>query len=287
MAVTATRETLRSGRPDEPLRYACPRCRAQLDLSVQDGRCPNCGLQPRRIGDIFSFANLFEPDQWQKLFEDQAARAVDDTIATICYRCQIQHKSMIESFRRLCTPLPADARALDVGCGNGIFWAEVFGTPNVVGVDYSLGMCKLARARGMLADHANALALPFADSQFDLIYSAEAVQYVPDLPGLLAELARVCRPGGRIVISTLNRRSALRRAVLAAKAAVGQASENDPVYLRTADEVASAAKGMPLAVESVWWLHFPFPQLLRTSTARRRFEWLATNVIVRFVKAGA
>jgi ubiquinone/menaquinone biosynthesis C-methylase UbiE len=287
MAVSAMRDAPRAKRPDEPLQYACPCCRTNLDLSVQDGRCPKCGFQPRRIADVFSFANAFEPDRWQRLFEDQAAKAVDDTISTICYRCQLQHKYMIESFRRLCTPLPAEARALDVGCGNGMLWAEVFGTPNVVGIDYALGMCQLARARGMLAHHANALALPFADAQFDLVYSAEAVQYVPDLRALLAELARVCRRGGRIVISTLNRRSALRRMVLAAKAAVGQASANDPVYLRTAADVASAADGLPLSVEWVWWIHFPFPQLLRTGTTERCFEWLATNVIVRLVKDDA
>jgi ubiquinone/menaquinone biosynthesis C-methylase UbiE len=282
----AMRDVLSSVRPGNSLQYACPRCRTKLDLSVQDGRCSACGHQPRRSGDILSFANDLEQDRWQKLFDKQATKPGDDTVATICYRSQLLHRYVIDGFRRLCIPLVPGGRALDVGCGNGIFWAALFGTPNVIGIDYSLGMCKLARARGMLADHANALGLPFAEHQFDLVYSAEIVQYVDDLPTLLSEMARVCRPGGRVVVSTLNRSSALRRAVLAAKAAAGRASADDPVYLRTAKEIAEAAMGLPLGVESVWWIHFPAPQVVCTTNVRRHFEWLASNVIIRFVRSG-
>ena len=193
---------------------------------------------------------------------------------------------MIEGVRHVCGSPAPDANVLDVGCGNGILWAEAFGGKNVIGVDYSQGMCKLARARGLLAYHANALALPFAADQFDLVYSAESIQYIDDLHGVLRELARVCRPGGHIVISTQNRSSAVRRAVLAAKALLGRASSEDPIYVRSADDIAAAVEGLPLAIESVWWLHFPFSGLYRTGTTERRFKSLASNVIIRFVRLG-
>jgi hypothetical protein len=88
------------------------------------------------------------------------------------------------------------------------------------------------------------------------------------------------------VISTQNRSSAVRRAVLAAKALAGRTSSDDPVHVRTAEDIAAAARGLSLAIESVWWLHFPFGGLYRTSTTERRFKSLASNVIIRFVRLG-
>jgi ubiquinone/menaquinone biosynthesis C-methylase UbiE len=268
------------------LQYACPRCRAKLDLFVLDGRCPACGLQPRKIDGVLSFVDDRETNEWQRLFDAQAKRPDADTSAAICYRCTLQHRHMIEGVRRVCGSPPPDASILDVGCGNGILWAEAFGSKNVVGIDYSLGMCKLARARGLLAYHANALALPFAADQFDLIYSAEAIQYIDDLHGVLRELARVCRPDGHIVISTQNRSSLVRRAVLATKVLLGRRSSQDPIYVRSADDFKAAAEGLPLAIESVWWLHFPFSTVYPTGTTERRFKALASNVIIRFARVG-
>lgn len=276
----------RSNSGGHSLQFACPRCRAKLDLLVLDGRCPACGLQPRKIDGVLSFVDDLETNEWRRLFDAQAKGPHADTSAAICYRCSLQHRHMIDGVRRVSGSVAPDASILDVGCGNGILWAEAFGSKNVVGIDYSHGMCKLARARGMLAYHANALALPFAADQFDLIYSAESIQYIDDLPTLLGELARVCRPGGHIVISSLNRSSVMRRAVLATKALLGRASYQDPIYVRTAEDIAVAAKGLPLAIDSVWWLHFPFRPLYRTSTTERRFKSLASNVIIRFVRLG-
>src|SRR5262249_54866373 len=203
-----------------------------------------------------------ETNEWQQLFDTQAKRPDAHTSAAIFYRCSLQHEHMIDGVRRVCGSPAPDANILDVGCGNGILWAEAFGGKNVVGIDYSLGMCKLARARGLLTYHANALALPFAADQFDLIYSAESIQYIDDLHGVLRELGRVCRPGGHIVISTQNRTSAVRRAVLAAKALAGRASSEDPVYVRAADDFAAAARGLPLVIDSLLWLDLPFCPVL-------------------------
>ncbi|MBV8755470.1 MAG: methyltransferase domain-containing protein [Hyphomicrobiales bacterium] len=283
-AATSIRDSCRSGSVGRSLQYACPRCRGKVDLFVLDGRCPACGFQPRNIDGVLSFVNDLETNEWQRLFDAQAKRPDADTSAAIFYRCTLQHRHMIDGVRRVCGSLAPDARALDVGCGNGILWAEAFGTKNVIGVDYSHGMCKLARARGMLAYHANALALPFAADQFDLVYSAEAIQYIDDIQGVLRELGRVCRPGGHIVISTQNRSSIARRAVLAAKGLLGRASSQDPIYVRSGEDIAAAADGLPLAIDSVWWLHFPFRPLYRTSTTERPFKSLASNVIIRFVR---
>src|SRR5262249_5931116 len=152
---------------------------------------------------VWSFAPAPDVNEWQTFFEGLSHGPQCSTAAANDYRFPIQQRYIVAGFRRLCGIVPADARLLDVGCGNGMFWQALFGDRAVIGVDYSAGMCALARARGMLVYQADAMALPFADDQFDLIYSAEVLQCVADLPALLAELARVTQPGGRVVVSTL------------------------------------------------------------------------------------
>jgi ubiquinone/menaquinone biosynthesis methyltransferase len=106
--------------------------------------------------------------------------------------------------------LDAGDRALDVCCGTGDLALElkrrVGSDGAVVGVDFSEPMLALARGKsrraGLPVDYrsANALALPFADGEFDAATVGFGVRNVVDLPLALAELRRVVRPGGRIVI---------------------------------------------------------------------------------------
>jgi sarcosine/dimethylglycine N-methyltransferase len=53
--------------------------------------------------------------------------------------------------------------------------------------------------------HANALSMPFADASFDVVIGQEAFAHVPDKPRLIAECARVTRPGGRIAFTDIMR----------------------------------------------------------------------------------
>jgi SAM-dependent methyltransferase len=270
------------------IEYACPRCRARLGLGSpqEDLRCPACGREFRAAHGIISWLTLERVHAWQAFFEGRSAAPDRDTSAANDYRTALQQRYIIAGFRNACGPIAAGARVLDAGCGNGLFWAALSGQPNVVGVDYSLGMCLLARARGMRVHHADINALPFADAQFDLIYSAEMLQCIGDLDPLLGELARVCCHDGRIVVSTLNRNSMVRRAMrhvrklMPDKAAPADAR----AIMRTAGEVAAAGRHCGLSLRSVWWVHFPLPWLGRTTSEHYPLEPLATNMIVEFAK---
>jgi sarcosine/dimethylglycine N-methyltransferase len=55
----------------------------------------------------------------------------------------------------------------------------------------------------------NALEMPFADASFDVVIGQEAFCHVPDKPRLIAECARVAKPGGRISFTDILRRGAL------------------------------------------------------------------------------
>ena len=104
----------------------------------------------------------------------------------------------------------AGERILDAGCGSGIFTAPVIERgARVIGLDLSLPMLRHARAAlpgGTFAPLAADLCqLPFAGGRFDRSVSVTALEFVADGRRALAELFRVTRPGGRIVVATLNR----------------------------------------------------------------------------------
>jgi SAM-dependent methyltransferase len=270
-----------------PVQHVCPRCRSAIELTNAGGICSSCGFRVELRDDVYCFLEPDGPaDEWQRTFENLASGESGDTAAGLAIVSPTQHRYLIEAFRRACGSIPANARILDVGCGNGLFSAALLGGRAAAGVDYSLNMCLLARKRGLIAYQANALALPFADGQFDLVYSSELAQCVEDLPTLLAELTRVCRGSGRIAISTLNGSSFLRRAVRIARIVRPHPvwGAIRPVAMRTADDIAIAARGLPLTLDAVYWTHFPFPWLRRSASVRNVLDWAASNVLIRFVK---
>jgi SAM-dependent methyltransferase len=93
---------------------------------------------------------------------------------------------------------------LEVGCGLGDFTALVAAETGatVVAVDISPRMVELARSRGVDARLGDVQELPFADACFDVAIAGWMLYHVPDLPRAIGELARVLRPGGRLVAMT-------------------------------------------------------------------------------------
>ncbi len=90
---------------------------------------------------------------------------------------------------------------LDVGCGPGLDLVEL-GRGTAVGVDASLAMCLTARARaGPCVAAGDGSALPFADESFGGVRADRVLQHLAHPVACLREMARVCRPGGRLVIA--------------------------------------------------------------------------------------
>ena len=98
-------------------------------------------------------------------------------------------------------------RVLDAGCGSGpaVGGAAREGAPIVTGFDASPAMVELARQRlGEDADLQVAdlgRPLPFADAAFDDVVASLVLHYLEDWTGPLAELRRVLKPGGRLLLS--------------------------------------------------------------------------------------
>jgi demethylmenaquinone methyltransferase/2-methoxy-6-polyprenyl-1,4-benzoquinol methylase len=105
---------------------------------------------------------------------------------------------------RMSGAVPGDA-ALDVCCGTGDFAVELRRTVGpsgrVVGLDFAPEMLAVARAKSPVVDwiEGDALALPFADNEFAATTVGFGVRNLSDLERGFAEMARVVRPGGRVV----------------------------------------------------------------------------------------
>ena len=97
-------------------------------------------------------------------------------------------------------------RALDVATGTGdlaVALARRVGPGGeVVGVDFSEGMLAVARAKAptLRFEAGNALALPYPDAAFDAATVGFGARNFADLDRGLAEMVRVVRPGGRVVV---------------------------------------------------------------------------------------
>jgi ubiquinone/menaquinone biosynthesis C-methylase UbiE len=122
------------------------------------------------------------------------------------YRFQQPHVNLWEGVLAL-AQLVGDERVLDVGCGNGAYLGQLERESHsglVVGMDLSAGMLPEARARApraalMVGD---AQRLPFPDDTFDAALAMHMLYHVPDRAAAIAELRRVVRPGGVVLVVT-------------------------------------------------------------------------------------
>ncbi len=105
-------------------------------------------------------------------------------------------------------------RVLDLACGSGdLAEAAAAAGARVIGLDFSAGMLRVARARQSALGpydactlvRGDALALPLAERTIDAVVSGFALRNFVDLGAALAESARVLRPGGRIALLEVDR----------------------------------------------------------------------------------
>jgi SAM-dependent methyltransferase len=103
--------------------------------------------------------------------------------------------------------LPASLRWLDVCCGSGVISeaiVERYLPAAVVGVDASAAQISFARQRcvhpNVIFESADAMALPFPDSSFDVVVCGLGLNFLPSPGTALEEFGRVTRPGGTIAV---------------------------------------------------------------------------------------
>ncbi len=114
----------------------------------------------------------------------------------------------VESFRPL-----AGAAVLDVGCGGGLLSeAMARAGADVTAIDLAPELLEVARLHmlesGLEVDYQLASAEQLAERRpaaFDVVTCMEMLEHVPDPAAVIAACATLLKPGGRLVLSTLNR----------------------------------------------------------------------------------
>lgn len=101
------------------------------------------------------------------------------------------------------------AKVLEVGVGTGLALPSYRSDLRVTGIDFSEDMLAKARAKvkNLDLDHVQNLRqmdarnLEFPDASFDVVAAMHIISVVPEPERVMAEMVRVCKPGGRLVIT--------------------------------------------------------------------------------------
>ena len=151
---------------------------------------------------------------WQRLrrptLQSRVAQAFSKAATAYEQRALLQRRLAFQLLDRL----PAAASesvhtVLDLGCGTGYCLPalqQAYPQARVIGLDLAAGM--LAQARAQWGDRfewicAPAERMPLGDASVDLVYSSLALQWCDSFSAALAEIHRVLKPGGTVVLNTL------------------------------------------------------------------------------------
>lgn len=146
---------------------------------------------------------LHDPQGWDAYWEkkSKAGALAYDVVAAV-YRNLFIKSNLTRTIRREFEP---GAKLLHAGCGSGQVDADLHERVNVTAVDISpeaLARYSKENPKAFKVQHADILKLPFADASFDGAYNLGVVEHFQghELTTLFKELARVTKPGGKVVV---------------------------------------------------------------------------------------
>lgn len=191
----------------------CPCCKGELGRAtdLSELHCPGCD---HRYPIVDGIPVLFPMDVKPR-FEELFGRFWDSEEKAGIYDQFVEgHESMmgrhnhlgeVDATMEVIGPL-AQERLLDCGCGNGRFFQHYPESVFVVGVDASLNLLRICRARGRCSrlvccelEH-----LPFRDGSFDRTVSVRVLQHLDKQEQAVSEMMRVLETGGQTVIHCYN-----------------------------------------------------------------------------------
>lgn len=182
------------------------------------------------------------PDEVASMFDD-VARRYDLTNDVLTFGLDRQWRARVV---RAIAPR-AGERILDLAAGTGTSSDPLDRAgARVVACDFSVGMLRVGKRKhaGLAFVAGDALALPFADASFDAVTISFGLRNVAGVDAALAEMARVTKPGGRMVICEFSdptwapfRRVYLEYLMRALPAVARRVSSNPDSYVYLAESI--------------------------------------------------
>lgn len=162
-------------------------------------RCRTCGLvyhNPRPSLD--DLARIYPPDYHAYEFSEERFGFV----------YKVRRKLEFRRLLSVCKDLRADARVIDVGCGDGFHLGLLrdFGEPGwqLEGIDPSDRAVQAGASKGLNIHHGIVQQLDLPKASYDLALMIATIEHVDDPVGVLSAVRSLLKPGGRVVIVTDN-----------------------------------------------------------------------------------
>lgn len=219
-----------SGAADETAGVPCPICAgpARYDFSGRDLMfdlhrrydyylCTGCGgVFQHPMPDLATIATFYPPEYG--VFDEQSrtrrigrlrrallrrARGYAHLPASLPERILA---GLLAPFQRPTTPeFVSGGRMLDVGCGNGRYLSTMRTLGwQVEGVELSENGVRVCRMADLPVHHGDILSAGLPAAAFDLVTVRHVIEHIAEPHPFIAELARILKPGGRLVIETPN-----------------------------------------------------------------------------------
>lgn len=166
----------------------------------------------------------------------------------------------------------------EAGCGTGLLLREASRVARkAVGLDLSRGMLGTALQRGLQVVQGSITAVPLPSESFDLVYSMKVLAHVPPIQEALAELTRLVRPGGHLLLEFYNPHSLRYLGKrFGGPAAIDAATTDHDVFTRY-DNLDQARSYLPPNVELVGTrgvrIFTPTSAVFKVSALGRLFSW--------------
>jgi ubiquinone/menaquinone biosynthesis C-methylase UbiE len=265
----------------ESMRWLCPDCAhelGQIEYGVPPPPCQGCGRKFETNSGVINLLNNsmnHSARELQKTY-DELAQAAPNPSKAVGRSSSAYHAATKQVINALLVHEKGSI-ILDLGCGHGEISSSLLGQNRVLGLDISVRQLLNAQKNGLEVYQANANSIPLADNQIDVVLFIGLLQYFEDIQAVMKDICRVLKPGGRLVVETLNARSLLRRISR-------NLTGNKFPYLYSIEKVLAAAESAGLKSDAVGWTYFPTAYYNMRSSRGMLKQQAASNFAVRFVK---